>query len=199
MTSENWVKHPIELKGKQLRLVPLDRQHFEELFELSKEPSIWIFSPTGVNGSDVEKHLAFLESCIEKRTAGEFYPFVIVLQESHKIVGFTMFHSIKPENKSLEIGCTWFHPQYWSSGINTECKYLMLTFCFEVLGTIRVQIKSSDTNVRSRKAIEKIGGKFEGILRKDKILEDGTLRNAAYYSIIDDDWISTKLNLEKLM
>lgn len=199
MTSQNWVPHPTELNGKKVTLSPLDKQHFDELIELGKEKSIWLYSPTGVDGSDVKKHLTFLETCIIKREAGEFYPFVVILQQTGKIAGFTMFHSIKPENKSLEIGCTWFHPQYWSSGINTESKYLMLLYCFETLGTIRVQIKASDSNIRSRKAIEKIGGKFEGILRKDKILEDGTLRNAAYYSIIDDEWSTARLNLEKLL
>ena len=110
-----------------------------------------------------------------------------------------MFHSISPSNKGLEIGATWFHPKYWSSGMNAECKYLMLQFCFEVLGTMRVQIKASHNNIRSRKAIQKIGATFEGILRKDKVLEDGTIRNAAYYSIIDEEWPRVKLNLQEII
>ena len=72
--------------------------------------------------------------------------------------------------------------------MNLECKLLLLTYCFEVLKTRRVQIKTDENNLRSRKAIEKIGGQFEGILRKDRIKENGVSRSAAYYSIIDDEW-----------
>jgi RimJ/RimL family protein N-acetyltransferase len=72
--------------------------------------------------------------------------------------------------------------------VNLECKLLLLTYCFEVLKTRRVQIKTDENNLRSRKAIEKIGGQFEGILRKDRIKENGVSRSAAYYSIIDDEW-----------
>jgi RimJ/RimL family protein N-acetyltransferase len=145
---------------------------------------------------DKEKLAEFLQECIAKRISGDFYPFVIVVNETGHIAGCTIYHSIKQENKNLEIGCTWLHPQYWSAGLNTECKYLMLQHCFEELGTIRVQLKANDNNTRSRKAIEKIGGRFEGILRKDKILEDGAIRNAAYYSIIDDEWPQVKSMLQ---
>lgn len=75
----------------------------------------------------------------------------------------------------------------------------MLTFCFEVLKTNRVQLKTKDNNFRSRKAIEKIGGVFEGVFRKDKVLSDGTTRNAAYYSILDDEWELARLKIENLI
>ena len=101
----------------------------------------------------------------------------------------------------MEIGWTWITRNYWGTAINLECKLLLLTFCFETLGALRVQLKTKDTNTRSRKAIEKIGGQFEGILRKDKIQADGTPRNAAYYSILDDEWAASKnkilLQIEK--
>jgi RimJ/RimL family protein N-acetyltransferase len=99
----------------------------------------------------------------------------------------------------LEIGATWLHPNYWSKKINLECKYIMLTHCFEALETMRVQFRTNDTNLRSRKAIEKLGATFEGILRKDKILEDNTIRNAVIYSIIDDEWKIVKANLKQLL
>ncbi|EFK35012.1 Putative ribosomal N-acetyltransferase YdaF [Chryseobacterium gleum] len=76
---------------------------------------------------------------------------------------------------------------------------MLLTFCFDTLKTNRVQLKTKDNNFRSRKAIEKIGGVFEGILRKDKVSSDGTTRNAAYYSILDDEWNNAKLTIEKLI
>ena len=192
MNNKNWVDHPTVLSGYQVKLIPLEEDHFEALCILGKEKSIWTYSPIGVNGYDTEEHQAFLWKCMAKRNSGEFYPFVIILCETHKLIGFTIYHNISKDNRSLEIGCTWFHPDYWSKNLNTESKYLMLQHCFEILGTIRVQLKASDNNIRSRKAIEKIGGRFEGILRKDKILEDGSFRNAAYYSIIDDEWEALK-------
>ena len=87
----------------------------------------------------------------------------------------------------------------WGTTINLECKLLLLTYCFEVLKANRVQLKTKDTNYRSRKAIEKIGGVFEGILRKDRIQSDGTTRNAAYYSILDDEWQDVKFKINGLI
>ncbi|MEO6305396.1 MAG: GNAT family protein [Bacteroidia bacterium] len=199
MGNKNWIHHPTELIGKAVKLIPLNTFHFEEICTLAKEKSIWTYSPIGVDGYDNQTHIGFLEKCIMKRNSGEFYPFVVILCKTDKVIGFTIYHSINNENRSLEIGCTWFHPDYWSTNLNTECKYLMLKHCFETLETIRIQLKANDNNIRSRKAIEKIGGKFEGILRKDKILEDVTIRNAAYYSIIDDEWVSVKVNLMKVL
>ena len=195
----SWVEHPLILTGDKVKLVPLEEAHFDEINSLAKEKAIWQYSPVGVDGMDSEKLTAFLYDSIFKRNSGERYPFVIIDKPTGKIAGCTIYHTLKPENKTLEIGATWLHPIYWSAGINTECKYLLLTHCFETLGTMRVQLKANDNNPRSRKAIEKIGAKFEGILRKDKILEDGSIRNAAYYSIVDDEWPEVKLNLQRLL
>jgi RimJ/RimL family protein N-acetyltransferase len=111
-------------------------------------------------------------------------------------MGSTRFHSIKPKDRNIEIGYTWLHPDYWATGINTECKLLLLTFCFETLRAIQVQFQTNEANMRSRKAIEKIGGQFEGILRKDRIRDNGVIRNSVYYSIIDEEWESVKRNLQ---
>ncbi len=193
----NWIKHPIELIGHQVKLIPMEEAHYEALFSIAKDKSIWKYSPSDCDGSDPELLRKSLDDKLIKRDSGDAYTFTIVLKEENKIIGSTMFHTINEQHKNIEIGATWFHPDYWSTGLNTECKYLMLQFCFEVLGTMRVQIKSLDTNIRSRKAIEKIGAKFEGILRKDKILWDGAIRNAAYYSIVDDEWPMVKQNLQQ--
>ena len=88
------------------------------------------------------------------------------------------------------------HPDYWATAINYECKLLLLTFCFEKLQAVRVQLKTDEHNWRSRKAIEKIGARYEGILRHDMIRENGTIRNSAYFSIIDSEWPETKQQLQ---
>ena len=120
---------------------------------------------------------------------------MIYHKATNKIVGATRFFEISPLDKKLEIGCTWILREYWGTELNFECKLLLLSFCFNHLGTRRVQIKKDADNLRSRKAIEKIGGQFEGILRKDKIKENGISRSAAYYSILDDEWGDAKQNL----
>jgi RimJ/RimL family protein N-acetyltransferase len=195
-----WITHPAILKGQKITLVPLDETHFEELATLGQgNETIWKYSPTGVNGYARENALAFLKTCLVKRDTGEWYPFVTMINDTGKIAGFTLYHTIKPEHKTLEIGATWLHPDHWAKGFNAEAKYLQLTHCFETLNTMRVQLKASHDNIRSRKAIEKIGATFEGILRKDKILEDGTIRNAAYYSIIDDEWAEVKQKLQQML
>ncbi|XJR87561.1 GNAT family N-acetyltransferase [Elizabethkingia anophelis] len=135
--------------------------------------------------------------CHSERTSGNQYPFVIIHKDTNKIIGSTRFFEIYPADKKLEIGWTWVTKDYWGTSINPECKLLLLTYCFETLKTNRVQLKTKDTNFRSRKAIEKIGGVFEGILRKDKIVSDGTTRNAAYYSILDEEWEQAKAKIRK--
>ncbi len=106
---------------------------------------------------------------------------------------------IQPVHKKLEIGSTWVHPNFWGSAVNLECKFLLLTYAFEKLHTKRVQFKTDENNVRSRKAIEKIGGQFEGILRNDMLRDNNTLRNSAVYSIIEGEWEENKMKLTRLL
>jgi RimJ/RimL family protein N-acetyltransferase len=103
---------------------------------------------------------------------------------------------IQHKHKKLEIGTTWLHPDHWGTVINFECKLLLLTYAFETLRALRVQFKTDENNIRSRKAIEKVGGRFEGILRNDMLRDNGTRRNSAYFSIIEEEWSGVKKMLE---
>lgn len=198
MINEHWIKHPTVLTGEKVKLIPLEKTHFDEICVLAQEKSIWKYSVMDVDGNDRTEMLKSLNNKLLKRESGDFYPFVIILKETGKIIGNTMFFDINRTHRSLEIGTTWLHPDYWGTGVNTECKYLMLKYCFEELKTIRVQIKSVQDNLRSRGAIEKAGFTFEGMLRNDKILPDGSYRTCAYYSIIEREWDKVKTDLEKL-
>ena len=106
---------------------------------------------------------------------------------------------IQFKHRKLEIGTTWVQPEYWGTEVNLECKLLLLTFCFETMQTIRVQLKTDENNARSRKAIEKIGGQFEGILRNDMLRDNNTRRNSACYSIIEQEWGEKKITLTSLL
>lgn len=185
-----WIPHPTILSGERVELVPLEKEHFEELYKAASDKKLWEFIPTDC--SEKETFYNTYTTALSLREKGELYPFVIIHQQTKKIIGSTRLMEIFPNDKKLEIGFTWITQEYWGTAINFECKLLLLDFCFETLQARRLQLKTKDTNLRSRKAIEKIGGQFEGILRKDRIQQNGISRNAAYYSILDDEWPAAK-------
>ena len=192
----NWISYPTTLTGQTVDLLSLNENHFEELITLAKDKRIWEFYP--FDGSDTNTFKNILSSAIIERENGNQFPFVIFHKEKNKIIGSTRFLDIQLKHKKLEIGSTWLHPDYWATVINPECKLLLLSYCFEVLQAVRVQLKTDENNMRSRKAIEKIGGQFEGILRNDMIRDNNTKRNSAYFSIIDDEWKDKKARLIEL-
>ncbi len=192
----NWIQHPLTLTGPLVSLQPLEPKHFDELIEASQHEIIWTFMP--VNGCDQPKLRAALQEAISLREKEEQYPFVIIENATGKIIGSTRFLQITPEHKKLEIGWTWYLPGYWSKGYNEACKLLLLRYCFETLQTQRVQIVAAAKNVRSRKAITRIGAHFEGELR-NYTFRNGEPRNTAMYSIIDTEWPAVKSNLQQLI
>jgi RimJ/RimL family protein N-acetyltransferase len=192
----DWITHPVIMKGEIVRLLPLEEIHFDSLIEASQDKIIWTYM--GIDGTEKSHLRMALEESLTLRDKKEQYPFVIVDTKTNKIIGSTRFIKLTPEHRKLEIGWTWIHPAYWSKGYNEECKLLQMTYCFEVLKTIRVEILTWDKNVRSRKAIERIGGKFEGILRNN-IIRKEIIRNTAVFSVIESEWEETKMNLIQLL
>ena len=192
----SWISPDTFLNGQVVDLIPLEKAHFAALENLSKDKRIWEFYV--MDGTNSETFLATLNAALIEKEKGTQFPFVIFHKPTQKIIGATRFLDIQSQHKKLEIGWTWLHPDYWATAINFECKLLLLTFCFENLQAVRVQLKTDETNLRSRKAIQKIGGQFEGILRNDMLRDNGTNRNSAYYSILDDEWKSVKPNLTQL-
>jgi len=192
----NWITYPLTLSGQTVDLDSLDEHHFPALTNLASDKSIWEFY--AFDGSDPNTFAKVLSSAIVERQKGTQFPFVIIHKSENKIIGSTSFLDIQPNHKKLEIGFTWLHPDYWGTAINLECKLILLTYCFENLHTLRVQLKTDENNVRSRKAIEKIGGQFEGIFRNDMLRNNNTRRNSAYYSIIEEEWKEKKVKLTTL-
>lgn len=191
--NKTWLPHPIILTGKTIDLIPLKKEHIEELYIAASDKKLWELIPT--NCSERKTFLSVYNASLTEREKGNEYPFIIYHKLTKKIIGSTRFFEIFSEHRKLEIGWTWITQDHWGTNVNFECKLLLLTYCFETLKTIRVQLKTKDTNIRSRKAIEKIGATFEGVFRKDKIQDNGTTRNAAYFSILDDEWESAKAKI----
>ncbi|MBO9201286.1 MULTISPECIES: GNAT family N-acetyltransferase [Niastella] len=193
--NHHWIQHPVILKGTTVDLLPLEEGLLEQLYIAAADPEIWKLVP--FDCSEREMFYKAYTVALSEREKGTQYPFVILHKPTNRLIGSTRFFEIYPDDKKLEIGWTWIGREFWGTTVNFECKLLLLTYCFEVLHANRVQLKTKDTNFRSRKAIEKIGGVFEGILRKDRIQGDGTTRNAAYYSILDDEWAAAKVKIEQ--
>ena len=198
MSSLNqWIPHPTSLHGNLVDLLPLEESHFEELLSAASDKRIWEFY-TG-DWSVRDTFLKVYNGCLRARDKGHEYPFVIFHKPTKKIIGSTRFLDIVPYDKRLEIGGTWLMPEYWATAINPECKLLLMTFAFENLGANRVQLKTQHDNIRSRKAIEKIGGVYEGVIRQHMLKDDGTYRSSAYFSILKEEWDEVKTELRTLL
>ena len=183
---DNWINHPVILKGNEIELLPLEKEHLDSLFLAASNKEIWEL--TSVDYSVKEIFYPNFNNALSERDNGCVYPFIIFHKYSKKIIGTTRLLEICPNDKKLEIGVTWIMKEFWGTTVNLECKLLLLTYCFETLKANRVQLRAKDNNLRSRRAIEKIGGVLEGILRKDKIEPNGIPRNTAFYSILDNEW-----------
>jgi RimJ/RimL family protein N-acetyltransferase len=141
----------------------------------------------------------WIDEALATQAAGTALPFATVLRSNDQVVGSTRYLNISARDGRVEIGGTWIAPAYQRSAVNTEAKLLMLTHAFETLGATRVEFKTHSKNEKSRRAIERVGGVFEGLHRKHMLHQDGTRRDSAWYSILDDEWPSARLRLEEMV
>ena len=190
-----WIS-PIILNGKYVRLEPMMEDHIPGLAEIGVGQTFWDFMLYGRMES-VEDMCNWVRDILSRAQNGTDLPFVAIHLASGKVAGATRYLNIMPKDRGLEIGGTWYGTEYQRTPVNTECKYLLLTHAFERLGCIRVQLKTDLRNVRSQKAIERIGAKREGILRNHMILPSGQFRDSVFYSILDSEWPEVKKRLEE--
>src|SRR5262245_22547128 len=138
----SWIPHPTILRGTTVDLLPLEKEHFEELFKAASDKELWKLVPFDCSEKDTfYKAYTF---ALEEREQHNQYPFVIFHKPTRRLIGSTRFFEIFREDKKLEIGWTWITKEFWGTAVNFECKLLLLTFCFEVLQTNRVQLKTKD-------------------------------------------------------
>jgi RimJ/RimL family protein N-acetyltransferase len=136
---------------------------------------------------------------LSRARRGTDLPFAVVHLASGRLAGATRYMNMMPNDRGLEIGGTWYGTEFQRSAVNTECKYLLMTYAFETLRAIRVQLKTDLLNERSQRAIERLGAKKEGVLRNHMILPDGRIRDSVFYSILDSEWIEVKKKLEAML
>ena len=189
---------PVTLLGKHVRLEPLTETHVRGLAEIGIGQNFWHFMLYGTMNTETDMRSWVLD-ILDRAEKGADLPFAAIDLVSGRVAGATRYLNIIPKDRGLEIGGTWYGIEFQRTVVNTECKYLLLSYAFETLGAIRVQLKTDSRNERSQRAIERIGAKKEGVLRNHMILPDGYFRHSVFYSVLDTEWTDVKKNLEAMM
>jgi RimJ/RimL family protein N-acetyltransferase len=184
------VEKKVMLEGSSVELLPMETDQVEGLWRAAEPQQIWEFTSSKIRSKEEMK--LTVEAAIKERELDNQIPFVVAKKGSGKIIGSSRFLDVSEKNKSLEIGWTWYHPDYWRSAVNTETKFLLLQYAFEEMKMNRVQFCTDSRNIRSQNAIQRIGAKKEGILRKHRIIADGYVRDTVVFSIIQEDWPGVK-------
>ena len=185
---------PITLSGDYAALEPLAYAHQDALADAVRDGELWklwytaVPSPEGMR-EEIERRLG-LQAC------GSMLPFAVRSLTSGKIVGMTTYMNIDAKNRRVEIGSTWYAKSAQRTPLNTECKLLLLTHAFETLDCLAVEFRTGFFNFASRRAIERLGAKQDGILRSHQRYADGSLRDTVVFSIIAQEWPAVKRHLE---
>lgn len=181
---------PVTLEGRAVRLEPLAEVHAEDLAAVADSAIFQFTFPPKELTPD-----GFRAQIRDYRARANFLAFAVIEKATGQAVGVTTYMDIRPAQRGLEIGSTWLASRVQGSAVNPECKFLLLRHAFEVLGTIRVQLKTDSRNLQSQRAIEKLGAQLEGVLRRHMILASGYLRDTVMYSIIEGEWPNVKAGL----
>jgi N-acetyltransferase len=197
MINEQWIT-PVCLSGNNVRLEPMSEDHIPGLALAGKDPSIWKYMVYG-DLSKTENMKKWVLDLLTRQASGTDLCYTVVHLPSGRVAGSTRYLEMHPEHLGLEIGGTWYAPEFQRTGVNTESKYLLIRYAFETIGCIRVQFKADARNLASLRAIERIGAQREGVLRNHYILPDGTYRDSVYFSIIVKEWPGVKLRLEQML
>ncbi len=191
MDYTDFFEREIILEDDRARLEPLTPKHYDALMAIAlSNPDIWKF--TMANITDEQSFSRYFNTALKEKENKASYPFAMFDKKENRYVGCTRYANISFRDKRLEIGWTWIDPLLQGSGINKHNKFLMLQYCFETLELNRVELKTSGTNLKSQRAMEKIGAIREGVLRKHSINDVGFVRDTVYYSFISDEWPGIK-------
>ena len=186
-----WLE-PVTLSGPHAQLKPLSHDHIEGLTEAVKDGELWklwyTFIPRPEDmGKEIDRRLGL-------QATGSMLPFT-VFDTDGKIAGMSTYMNVDAANRRLEIGSTWYARRVQRSGLNTQCKLLLLTYAFETLDCIAVEFRTHFFNQQSRRGIERLGAKLDGILRSHQITANGTVRDTVVYSIIAAQWPTVRAHL----
>ena len=178
------------LENRFVKLSPLTLENFKELSSIASQERLVQYSPSDIESPDSLKN--YVEIALEQQTNKTSIPFIIYDKTKQIFAGTTRYMNIDWRNKVLHIGSTWIGREFHGSGLNSNIKFLMLNHAFDVMDFEKVEFRIDERNLRSRKAVEKLGGVLEGILRKNVYLLDGFKRNTCCYGILREEWHLTK-------
>ncbi len=180
-----------ELVGRHVALLPLSPEHHDELAEATRDGELWKLWYTVVPSPDemqteIERRLALF-------SAGSMVPFTVCAEG--RAIGMTTFMNIDATNRRVEIGSTWYARRFQRTALNTEAKRLLLEWAFDTLDCVAVEFRTSSLNQASRKAIERLGARQDGILRSHGRHKDGSIRDTVVYSILAGEWPAVRTHL----
>ncbi|MDA9278024.1 GNAT family N-acetyltransferase [Amylibacter sp.] len=183
----------ITLLGDYVRIDPLSVNHLNDLQDVVRDGELNLLWYTFIPNAD--DMLEEINKRLRLQEMGSMQPFAIIDIATGLAIGMTTFMNIDATNRRVEIGSTWLSKSTQRTFINTESKLLLMAHAFEKLNCIAVEFRTHFINTQSRKAIERLGAKFDGILRNHSIMPNGTLRDTAVYSIIKSEWPTVKSHL----
>jgi N-acetyltransferase len=188
------------LKGKFVYLEKLTPEHLPVLKELARDERIWEYTKTLLINETFDSQAdSYLSTALDRNAFGGQQAFIIRQATNNEIIGMTRLYGIEPKDKRVSIGYTWYIPPVWGNVHNKECKLLLLRYVFEIWGFNRVEFYVAGQNIRSQKAVQKIGGIKEGILRNHGYRPDGSLRDTVIFSILKEEWPGVKERLIEMI
>lgn len=193
----HWIT-PTSLAGRHVRLVPLSAAHHNDLVDAVRDGELWQLWYTTI--PTPEGMAAEIERRLDLQAKGSMCPFAVIDPATNQAVGMTTYMNIDAANRRVEIGSTWYRQSVQRSPLNTEGKRLLLAHAFEHLNCIAVEFRTHFFNQQSRRAIERLGAKLDGVLRSHQInnhpLAAGALRDSCVYSIVASEWPNVKTHLD---
>lgn len=187
-----WLQ-PITLRGSHVILEPLAPSHHDALVEAVRDGELWNLWYTFV--PPPQKMRMEIDRRLELQRQGSMLPFAVIDTRTGRAAGMTTYMNVEAEHRRLEIGSTWYRQNVQRTALNTQCKLLLLTHAFETLDCIAVEFRTHFFNHASRRAIERLGAKLDGILRNHCFSSDGSLRDTCVYSIIASEWPTVRSHL----
>lgn len=177
------------LENDRVLLKPLEESDFENLLHFSvNEPELWEYSLQ--KGSGVEGLKNYIQTAIVNRDKENSYPFIVFDKKNHSFAGSTRFYDVQLANQTLQLGFTWYGKKYQKTGLNQNCKFLLLEFAFEKMDMERVEFRADYENKNSIEAMKKIGCIEEGVLRKNFVKPNGERRDSIVLSILKQEWLN---------
>ena len=183
----------VSLQGRHASLVPLSMSHLDALVEAVRDGELWALWYTFIPRPEGMR--AEIERRLDLQAKGSMMPFA-VLDPRGQPVGMTTYMNIDTTHRRLEIGSTWYRRAVQRSALNTECKRMLLAHAFEELSCIAVEFRTHWFNQASRRAIERLGAKLDGVLRSHQIAPNGSLRDTCVYSIVASEWPAVRAHLD---